>query len=314
MTLATVAFKTEFAVDMTCQNCVNAVQGALRDIPGIERYDIDLEGKRVTITGKTPPSHLLSALKSTQRQVIVRGSSSASPNIPSTAAISILESPLPIPLSIASTSNPILANSPSSPPTASVSEKPLPGMNEEEHTQKVFGICRFVQIAPKTVLMDLTVRLPPPARVGLSPSLQSHGNGNGNGNGNGSEAQSQSEDWNVYISSTGNMVNPPSSTGKSFFSLGSIRPDKDGYGDMFKEVEGELWEWVGRGCVVESALASQQASAGAGDGQAAASSTIGKIFAGVVARSAGAWGNEKTVCACSGRTMWEEGRDMEKKL
>ncbi|OCF34295.1 copper chaperone [Kwoniella heveanensis BCC8398] len=309
MTLATVAFKTEFAVDMTCQNCVNSVQGALRDIPGIERYDIDLGGKRVTITGKTPPSHLLSALKSTNRQVIVRGSSSASPNVPSTAAISILESPLPVPLSIASTSNPILANSPSSPPV-SISEKPLPGMNEEEHTQKVFGICRFVQIAPRTVLMDLTVRLPPPARVGLSSSLAPSPNGNG-------EAQPQNGDWNVYISSTGNMVNPPSSTGKPFFSLGSIRPDKDGYGDMFKEVEGELWEWVGRGCVVEAASNSASAPGSApvaGSAGGSPSSTIGRIFAGVVARSAGAWGNEKTVCACSGRTMWEEGRDMEKKL
>ncbi|WVQ95981.1 hypothetical protein IAU59_003080 [Kwoniella sp. CBS 9459] len=312
MTLATVAFKTEFAVDMTCQNCVNAVQSSLRDIPGIERYDIDLEGKRVTITGKTPPSHLLSALKLTNRQVIVRGSSSASPNVPSTAAISILESPLPVPLSIASTSNPILANSPSSPTAAAVPEKPLPGMNEEEHTQKVFGICRFVQIAPKTVLMDLTVRLPPPARVGLSSSLTSNGNGTANGNGH-SNGEVQGGDWNVYISSTGNMVNPPSSTGKPFFSLGSIRPDKDGYGDMFKEVDGELWEWVGRGCVVEAAPTSAVAVVGTGNGETG-SSTIGKIFAGVVARSAGAWGNEKTVCACSGRTMWEEGRDMEKKL
>ncbi|WVR08119.1 hypothetical protein IAU60_005165 [Kwoniella sp. DSM 27419] len=291
MTLATVAFKTEFAVDMTCQSCVDAVQGALRDIPGIERYDIDLQGKRVTITGKTPPSHLLSALKSTNRQVIVRGSSSASPNIPSTAAISILESPLPLPLTMASTSNPILANSPSA---SGVSDKPLPGMNEEEHTQKVFGICRFVQIAPKTVLMDLTVRLPPPARIGLSNGAE------------GSQGQGNAA-WNVYIASTGNMVNPPSTTGKPFFSLGSITPDKDGYGDMFKEVDGELWEWVGRGCVVEAAATSAVS-------QPQDQSAIGRIFAGVVARSAGAWGNEKTVCACSGRTMWEEGRDMEKKL
>jgi copper chaperone for superoxide dismutase/copper chaperone len=162
---------------------------------------------------------------------------------------------------------------------------PLPGMNEEEFSQKVFGICRFVQIAPKTVLMDLTVRLPPPARVGLSTDVG----------------------YNVYISSTGNMVNPPTTTGKSWLSLGRITPDKDGYGDMFKEVDGELWEWIGRGCVVEaSAGVSEETKADAG-------SSIGKIFAGVVARSAGTWGNDKTVCACSGRTMWEEGREMDTK-
>ncbi|WVW87022.1 hypothetical protein I302_109078 [Kwoniella bestiolae CBS 10118] len=281
MTLASVAFKTEFAVDMTCQNCVNAVQGSLRDIPGIERYDIDLEKKRVTIIGKTPPSQLLSALKSTNRQVIVRGSSPSNSSIPQTAAVSILESPLPIPTNIASTSNPILATSPSS------SSVELPGMNESEFSQKVFGIARFVQIDPKTILMDLTVRLPPPSNIGL-------GVGAAGG-------------WNVYISETGNIVNPPSTTGKQFLNLGKITPDKDGYADLFKEVEGELWNWVGRGCIVQSESTSPTSTGGEPQ------STLGKIFAGVVARSAGAWSNEKTVCACSGRTMWEEGRDMEKK-
>ncbi|KAK8849607.1 hypothetical protein IAR55_004942 [Kwoniella newhampshirensis] len=291
MTLASVDFKTEFAVDMTCQNCVNAVSGALRDVPGVERYDIDLESKRVTITGKTPPSHLLTALKSTNRQVIVRGTSSASLNTPTQAAVSILESPLPLPASIASTSNPILAGVENPISSSGLSDRALPGMNEEEHSQKVFGICRFVQIAPKIVLMDLTVRLPPPARVGLGTADKAR--------------------YNVYVSSTGNLVDPPITTGKPFVKLGEIEPDKEGYGDMFKEVDGELWEWIGRGCIVEAASSvSMPPNARA----STRTSTIGRIFAGVVARSAGAWGNDKTVCACSGRTMWEEGRDMEKKF
>lgn len=194
----------------------------------------------------------------------------------SQAAVAIIESSLPLPTNIASTSNPILA---------AESNRPLPGMNEEEHSQKIFGICRFVQIAPKTVLVDLTVRLPPPSNVGLNPAKSA---------------------FNVYISSTGNLVNPPSTTGKAFLALGQIELDRDGHGDMFREVDGELWEWIGRGCIVEAA--SQPASP-----SQTAQSGLGRIFAGVVARSAGAWGNEKTVCACSGRTMWEEGKEMEKK-
>ena len=201
--------------------------------------------------------------------------------MPYTAAVSILESPLPMPTSITTTTQSALADSN---PTS------LPGMNEEEFSQKVFGICRFVQIAPKTVLMDLTVRLPPPARVGLSGDVG----------------------YNVYISSTGNMVNPPATTGKSWLSLGRIEPDKDGYGDMFKEVDGELWEWVGRGCVVEAASGLSQETKTEG-AKSDKGSSIGKIFAGVVARSAGTWGNDKTVCACSGRTMWEEDREMDTK-
>ena len=30
------------------------------------------------------------------------------------------------------------------------------------------------------------------------------------------------------------------------------------------------------------------------------------ILAGVIARSAGAWTNDKTVCSCSGKTQWQE--------
>ena len=153
----------------------------------------------------------------------------------------------------------------------------------------MFGICRFVQIAPRSILMDLTVRLPPPSRVGLPLSSRS---------------------YEVYISSAGNMVSPPETTGKPFMRLGSIQPDQDGYGDLFKEVDGELWEWVGRGCVVEAAQGGAQSTNAKMNGT---TSSLGRLFAGVVARSAGAWGNDKTVCACSGRTMWEEGREMEQK-
>lgn len=32
--------------------------------------------------------------------------------------------------------------------------------------------------------------------------------------------------------------------------------------------------------------------------------------AGVVARSAGVWENEKVVCGCSGKTVWEEREEM----
>lgn len=227
----------------------------------------------MTITGKSefphrsfvelaltvaPPSQLLAALKSTQRQVLVRGASSADPNVPQQAAVSIIESPVPVP----------------NLPGEKAVQKELYGMNEAEHSQKVFGIARFVQIAPKSILVDLTVRLPPSSRGPFA----------------------------VYVSKAGNIVNPPQTTGVPFVPLGTVSPDKDGYADLFREVDGELWEWIGRGCIVNNAADDKQ-----GKG------TAGGIFAGVVARSAGLWGNDKTVCACSGKTMWEEGRDMERK-
>ncbi len=35
--------------------------------------------------------------------------------------------------------------------------------------------------------------------------------------------------------------------------------------------------------------------------------------AGVIARSAGVWENDKTVCSCTGKTLWEERKDELKK-
>lgn len=192
--------------------------------------------------------------------MLVRGASSADRTVDQQAAVSILESPVPVPTVPGAAEG--------------ITQKPIYGMNEEEHSQKVFGIARMVQIAPKSILLDLTVRLPP----GMQAPL------------------------NVYVSRAGNLINPPTTTGAAFVPLGTITPDKDGYGDLFREVDGELWEWIGRGCVVNDA-----ANDAKGVGEA------GSIFAGVIARSAGLWGNDKTVCACSGKTMWEEGRDMERK-
>lgn len=70
--------QTEFAVDMTCQSCVSAVKSALQPIEGIESYDIDLKNKQVVVTGRAAPSVLCRALKDTGRQVLVRGSGTAS--------------------------------------------------------------------------------------------------------------------------------------------------------------------------------------------------------------------------------------------
>ncbi|KAK2072327.1 hypothetical protein P8C59_006686 [Phyllachora maydis] len=39
----------------------------------------------------------------------------------------------------------------------------------------------------------------------------------------------------------------------------------------------------------------------------------GSIEVGVIARSAGMWDNDKTVCSCTGKTLWEERKDEVKK-
>jgi copper chaperone for superoxide dismutase len=81
--------------------------------------------------------------------------------------------------------------------------------------------------------------------------------------------------------------------------LGSLVVDKDGRGELVGEVDWRVWEMVGRGIVVQRKADER----GGGDG----------TVVGVVARSAGLWENEKVVCGCSGKTVWEEREEMVRK-
>lgn len=84
--------------------------------------------------------------------------------------------------------------------------------------------------------------------------------------------------------------------------LGIIIVDKEGRGALVKEVGWRVWEMIGRGIVVQRADAAERIT----EGEADDTDTV----VGVVARSAGVWENEKVVCACSGKTVWEERAEM----
>ena len=70
-------------------------------------------------------------------------------------------------------------------------------------------------------------------------------------------------------------------------NLGEVIVDNHGVGSAFLEKEVRIWEIIGRCMVV-------------------APKEGGEPVVGVIARSAGVWDNEKTVCSCSGKTVWEE--------
>ena len=78
--------------------------------------------------------------------------------------------------------------------------------------------------------------------------------------------------------------------------LGNLQVDETGKGSLVGEVDWRVWEMVGRGLVVEGMGEKMERGNG--------------LVVGVVARSAGMWENEKVVCACSGKTVWEEREEM----
>jgi copper chaperone for superoxide dismutase len=94
--------------------------------------------------------------------------------------------------------------------------------------------------------------------------------------------------YDIVVRETGNLTNGVASAGRIIRVLGKVQVDERGWGEWFGEVENlEVWKVVGHALSVDQ-------------------------VAGVVARSAGVWDNMKKVCACSGRTIWEEHQVMAK--
>jgi len=79
--------------------------------------------------------------------------------------------------------------------------------------------------------------------------------------------------------------------------LGTVEVSKAGTGAVFMDRPVHIWELVGRSIVV-----SKQQTGGMNKDDP-------DTLVGVIARSAGVWDNDKTVCSCSGKTVWEERKE-----
>jgi len=145
---------------------------------------------------------------------------------------------------------------------------------------KVRGLVRMVQVAPSLTIMDLSIR-------GLSPGQ-----------------------YHASIRQAGDISDGPESTGGIWEAskaederttprgvLGAVQVTKSGIGSVFLDKPIEVWELIGRSIVVSKIQ----------DGKFKKEDP--DTLVGVIARSAGVWDNDKTVCSCSGKTVWEERRE-----
>ncbi|KAL8842999.1 MAG: hypothetical protein Q9176_002302 [Flavoplaca citrina] len=158
------------------------------------------------------------------------------------------------------------------PPSQTSTSHP-PKSQTSNYESPVRGLARLIQLSPKLTLMDLTVTALPKGRYSISVRRTgdiSHG------------AKSLGD---VYSGEDGEREG----------ELGVLEVDETGRGNLVGEVAWRVWELVGRGMCVRPVE-------GAEDGR-------GEVV-GVVARSAGVWENEKVVCGCSGKTVWEEREEM----
>lgn len=77
--------------------------------------------------------------------------------------------------------------------------------------------------------------------------------------------------------------------------LGVVVVDENGRGAAFVDHPFEIWEAIGHAMI----LTKQE------DGVGPLKNDDDTVV-GVIARSAGVWDNDKTVCSCTGKTLWEE--------
>lgn len=86
--------------------------------------------------------------------------------------------------------------------------------------------------------------------------------------------------------------------------LGTIEVGGDGVGSAFVDRPVQIWEMVGRSVVVARFKQQHREE----DGEKLDRNDPDTLV-GVIARSAGVWDNDKTVCSCSGKTVWEERKE-----
>ncbi|XP_042093595.1 copper chaperone for superoxide dismutase isoform X3 [Ovis aries] len=85
----------EFAVQMTCQSCVDAVRTSLQGIAGIQSVEVQLENQMVLVQTTLPSQEVQALLEGTGRQAVLKGMGSGlSQNLG--AAVAILGGPGPV--------------------------------------------------------------------------------------------------------------------------------------------------------------------------------------------------------------------------
>lgn len=147
----------------------------------------------------------------------------------------------------------------------------------------VRGLVRMVQVSSKLTILDLTLQ-------GLSPGRY-HATIRASGDIS-RGATSTGDVWGRQESGKEEKADVPPRG-----EFGSIDVGKSGAASVLLDKPIEVWEIIGRSFVVSKER----------DGSFKPNGP--DTVVGVIARSAGVWENEKTVCSCSGKTIWDERKE-----
>nr|XP_034955350.1 copper chaperone for superoxide dismutase isoform X2 [Zootoca vivipara] len=83
----------EFAVQMVCQNCVEAIKSSLQGIPGLQVLNVQLESQSVLVETSLGAEKVQSLLESTGRSAVLKGMGAAVPGSLGPAAVAMVSGP-----------------------------------------------------------------------------------------------------------------------------------------------------------------------------------------------------------------------------
>ncbi|CAK7267995.1 copper chaperone [Sporothrix epigloea] len=163
------------------------------------------------------------------------------------------------------------------------------GSHQERYVR---GLARMVQVSSDVTVIDLTMLGVAPGRY--FASIREFGDLKHG-------VLSVGPVWAGSGSSSSSSKAPDSKQPDRRGSLGTVEVGDDGRGAVFLDRSFEVWEVIGRALVVapwDDSVAGTEAL-----------QNDENTVVGVIARSAGVWDNDKTVCSCSGKTLWQERED-----
>ncbi|XP_060107879.1 copper chaperone for superoxide dismutase [Heteronotia binoei] len=88
-----ISCRLEFAVQMSCQSCVKAIQAALQEVPGIQLLDVNLDSQTVLLETSLQTEKVHSLLESTGRTAVLKGMGGTVPQPIDSAAVAMISGP-----------------------------------------------------------------------------------------------------------------------------------------------------------------------------------------------------------------------------
>ncbi|XP_063992840.1 copper chaperone for superoxide dismutase [Diachasmimorpha longicaudata] len=253
--------KMEFAVDMTCQNCVKKVEESLGKLKGIQGVDVSLERGTVVVQTHLPYSEVQETIEKSGKRAVLKGYGDGS-----VSAVSMVG-----------------------------------GTSGFGINKAIQGVVRFVQ-TPNVCIIDGTVD-------GLSPGahgIHVHECGDISAG-----CDTVGEHFNPYNAAHGGPDDDI--TRRHVGDLGNIVADNSGRARFrLQDKVLSVDDIIGRSLVIT------QDFDDLGKGDSSKSKVDGnsgrRLACGIIARSSGVFENTKKICACDGKTLWDERDDALQKV